>query len=92
LEIPPETRRLFPGYADADINPGLPFLIARLLEDGDEADLRWLTRNVPETELAAWLEQRGGRQLSIRSRAFWEAVLDRRAGPEAPARKDLWPL
>jgi len=89
LEIPAETRRLFPGY---DSTLGLPFLIARLLEDGDEADLRWLTRNVPETELAAWLEQRGGRQLSIRSRAFWEAVLDRPAGGEVPARKELWPL
>jgi hypothetical protein len=92
LDIPPETRRLFPGYADADLSAGLPFLIAHLLEDGDEADLRWLTRNVPETELAAWLEQRGGRQLSIRSRAFWEAVLDRPAGGEAPFRKELWPL
>ena len=92
MEIPPETRRLFPGYADADLAEGLPFLIARLLEDGDEADLRWLTGNVPETDLAAWLEQRGGRQLSVRSRAFWETVLDRRAGGEVPARKDLWPL
>ncbi|HVG09958.1 MAG TPA: hypothetical protein VNM67_19810 [Thermoanaerobaculia bacterium] len=91
MEIPQETRRLFPGYADADL-AGLPFLIARLLEDGDEADLRWLTRNVPEADLAAWLEQRGGRQLSIRSRAFWDAVLDRRAGGEVPIRKDLWPL
>ena len=92
MEIPPPpdaTRRLFPGY---DSTPGLPFLIARLLEDGDEADLRWLTRNVPETDLAAWLEQRGGRQLSVRSRAFWEAVLGRPAGGEVPVRKELWPL
>ncbi len=89
MDIPPETRRLFPGY---DSNPGLPFLIARLLEDGDEADLRWLTGNVPETELAGWLEQRGGRQLSVRSRAFWETVLGRSAGGEVPARRDLWPL
>ncbi|HEX5719393.1 MAG TPA: hypothetical protein VF179_24745 [Thermoanaerobaculia bacterium] len=92
MEIPLETRRLFPGYADVDLATGLPFLIARLLEDGDEADLRWLTRNLPETELAAWLGQRGGRQLSLRSRAFWEAVLGRPAGGEVPTRKDLWPL
>ena len=89
MELPAETRRLFPGY---DSKPGLPFLIGRLLEDGDESDLRWLTRNVSEPELAAWLESRGGRQLSLRSRAFWEAVLDRRAGGEIPIRKDLWPL
>jgi len=92
LEVPLETRRLFPGYADADLAAGLPFLIARLLEDGDEADLRWLTRNLPETDLAAWLEQSGGRQLSVRSRVFWEAVLGRPAGGEVPIRKDLWPL
>ena len=92
MEIPQETRRLFPGYTDADLAAGLPFLIARLLEDGDEADLRWLTRNVPETDLAAWLEQRGGRQLSIRSRACWEAVRDRPAGGEVPISKALRPL
>ena len=89
MEIPTETRRLFPGY---DSTPGLPFLIARLLEDGDSADLRWLSRSVPEFELAAWLQSRGGRQLSTRSRAFWELVLGVEAGPETPARKDLWPL
>lgn len=92
MEIPPPpeaTRRLLPGH---ESNPGLPFLIARLLEDGDAADLGWLTGNVPESELASWLESRGGRQLSVRSRAFWELVLDRRAGPEAPARRELWPL
>ena len=89
MEIPAETRRLFPGL---DSTPGLPFLIPRLLEDGDGADLRWLTRNVPEPELASWLESRGGRQLSSRSRAFWELVLGVKAGPEARARKDLWPL
>lgn len=93
VPAPPEAaRRLFPGYAGAELAESLPFLIARLLEDGDEADLRWLTRHVPESDLAAWLESRGGRQLSVRSRAFWEAVLGRPAGAEAPIRKDLWPL
>lgn len=90
--LPEATRRLFPGYDDAELAEGLPFLIARLLEDGDEADLRWLCRNVPESELAAWLESRGGRQLSVRSRTFWVAVLDRPAGGEVPVRSALWPL
>lgn len=90
-----ETRRLFPGYAEADLGaPPLvgPLLIGRLLEDGDSHDLAWLCRTLPEAELALWLEARGGRQLSVRSRAFWEIVLDRQAGPEAPARSALWPL
>jgi hypothetical protein len=89
LEIPEATRRLFSGH-DPDLSEGLPFLIARLLEDGDAADLSWLCRTVPESELAAWLESRGGRQLSVRSRAFWELVLDRPAGGET--RNPLWPL
>lgn len=91
MEIPEETRRLFPGYADTDLGAS-PLLIARLLEDGDSHDLAWLCRTVPEAELALWLEARGGRQLSVRSRAFWEVVLDRKAGPEASSRSALWPL
>ena len=90
MELPSETRRLFPGCTEPDEN--IPFLIARLLEDGDAADLRWLCGTVPESGLTDWLESRGGRQLSVRSRAFWELVLDRRAGGEAPARSLLWPL
>ena len=91
MELPEETRRLFPGYSEADLQAS-PLLIGRLLEDGDSQDLAWLCRAVPEAELALWLEARGGRQLSVRSRAFWEVVLDRKAGPEAPARSALWPL
>lgn len=91
MEIPEDTRRLFPGYAEADLG-GSPLLIGRLLEDGDSHDLAWLCRTLPEAELALWLEARGGRQLSVRSRAFWEVVLDRKAGPAAPARSALWPL
>jgi hypothetical protein len=91
LPLPEETRRLFPGYAEADLGAS-PLLIARLLEDGDSHDLAWLCRTLPEAELALWLEARGGRQLSVRSRAFWEVVLDRRAGPEASSRSALWPL
>jgi hypothetical protein len=67
-------------------------VIGRLLEDGDGADLAWLCEAVPEEELAAWLERRGGRKLSRRSRAFWEIVLDRRAGPAAESGDLLWPL
>ncbi len=91
MELPEETRRLFPGYADTDLGAS-PLLIARLLEDGDSHDLAWLCRTLPEAELALWLEARGGRQLSVRSRAFWEVVLGREAGPEASSRSDLWPL
>ncbi|MES1243563.1 MAG: hypothetical protein ABUT39_18290 [Acidobacteriota bacterium] len=91
MELPEETRRLFPGYAEADLGAS-PLLIGRLLEDGDSHDLAWLCRTVPEAELALWLEARGGRQLSVRSRAFWEVVLGREAGPVAESGSALWPL
>ena len=86
--------RLFPGYeAEALDAPGArPFLLSRLLEDGDTADLRRLFAEVPEPAAAAWLAARGGRQLSVRSRAFWERVLETQASPAAPGISALWPL
>ncbi len=56
------------------------------------ADLRLaLRRPFPKRTLAAWLERHGGRQLSTRSRAFWEVVLGS-AGPiRRTLRNDLWP-
>lgn len=97
MEIPPGALRLFSDHDLGDLAGGDPsFVIARLLEDGDSADLTWLVRTVPETVLADWLERRGARALSWRSRAFWEVVLGRRAGgamPEVEAvRKAIWPL
>ena len=94
--LSPGARRLFSGYgyAEEDLTPerGGSLLIARWLEDGDAADLAWLTATFPEADLAAWLARHGGRQLSARSRAFWEAVLGQEAGPAVPEAKALWPL
>ncbi len=94
MELPEASRRLFPGYAESDLGaPGhAPFVIGRLLEDGDSRDLAWLCGNVSESDLAAWLETRGGRQLSHRSRAFWEILLETPAGSQPESRSALWPL
>jgi hypothetical protein len=87
-------RRLFPHYEGADLEApaARSFLLARLLEDGDSADLRGLFAEVPEPAAAAWLAARGGRQLSTRSRAFWAVVLGTPAGPPSPIASALWPL
>ena len=102
MPLPAGARRLFTAHDLAGI--GTPFLIARLLEDGDGADLGWLSGTVREAALADWLERHGARQLSRRSLAFWELVLDRRARPaEVPPppylpalaplpRTAVWPL
>jgi hypothetical protein len=92
---PAHALRLFPGLEESGLDPASPHVIARLFEDGDARDLFWLTAAVPEERLANWLERHGRRQLSRRSRAFWEAVLGRTAGPPVPPEhigSALWPL
>jgi hypothetical protein len=93
VSLPAGARRLFPHYAEEDLDPqrAPSLLISRLLEDGDAVDLAWLLETVPEPEIAAWLA-RHGRQLSRRSRAFWGAVLGVEAGPADSEAKALWPL
>jgi hypothetical protein len=71
---------------------GRSHLLARLLEDGDAADLRWLVRTVGRGVLAEWLAAHGGRLLSRRSRAFWSLALERPAPPPHPLAAALWPL
>ncbi|MEO6192792.1 MAG: hypothetical protein ABIS20_07260 [Thermoanaerobaculia bacterium] len=98
MSLPAGARRLFAAYHEEDLVPerASSLLLARLLEDGDAADLAWLTATFPEPEIAAWLARHGGRQLSRRSRAFWRVVLGVEAGPvpskNRPEAKALWPL
>lgn len=94
MSLPPGARRLFSEYdaADLTLERSGSLLIARLLEDGDAADLAWLTSAIPEPALADWFARHGGRQLSRRSRVFWEMVLGRPPGPVHPQADSLWPL
>lgn len=77
--------------------------VARLLEEGSGEELRDLVADLrgegggegeggAEAVLASWLAARGGRELSRRSRAFWELVLAVPAGPAHPLAPELWPL
>jgi hypothetical protein len=93
LSLPEGARRLFAPWEEADLTPerAPSLLIARLLEDGDAADLAWLLETFPEPEIAAWLA-RHGRLLSRRSRAFWGVVLGVETGPTNPETEALWPL
>jgi hypothetical protein len=94
LSLPGGTQRLFPHYdeRDLDLQRGRSLILSRLLEDGDAADLAWLTASIPEAEIAEWLARHGGRQLSRRSREFWRVVLGRDPGPVHPEAQALWPL
>jgi len=100
--LPAAALRLFPDHAASDLAlaDAAPFVVGRLLEDGDRADLAWLFGAVSEADAGDWLARRGGRQLSRRSRAFWQLVIgipgDRppvpAAGDPSPAAVALWPL
>lgn len=93
--LPEALRRLVPDLPPEDastLEKNEEYLLGRLLEDGDGRDLGWLAAHVPEDRWAAWLEERGGRQLSRRSRAFWSLILGL-VPAEAPAvAEELWPL
>lgn len=89
---PPGLERLFPDAAGLLSEPSNPLVIARILEEGEEADLRWLAEVVDEAELRRWLEARGGRQLSPRSRRFWQLVLGATPSPASELEEALWNL
>ncbi|HVR11624.1 MAG TPA: hypothetical protein VMW75_26505 [Thermoanaerobaculia bacterium] len=105
-DLPPAARRLFgePGAAAAagemaalDAAAPDPYVLARLLEDGDRADLEWLCRRLPAGDLASWIERHGARRLSRRSLAFWALALERddllpERSPQLARRRELWPL
>ncbi len=92
--LPAATRRLFAHYANLERLPetSAPLVMARLMEEGDGSDLRWLTGRYPESDLSDWLDQHGLRQLSRRSHSFWRAVLDRPTDRREAPGEPLWPL
>lgn len=87
------TLRHFPdGAPDLGTDEGRGVLLARLLEDGDRADLRALAAVVGGDAIAAWVARHGRRRLSRRSRAFWSTVFARETPAASPAAEALWPL
>lgn len=91
--LPDATRRLFPGYEpEALTAPGCrDFLIARLLDEGDSDDLRWLFSQLGTDEVRQRLDGPCRGKLSARSERFWRLVLD--LTPLAPpaAGDEIWP-
>ena len=90
-ELPPGVRRLV-GDPPPDPDLHRDHLLARVLQEGDSADLAWLVARFGEAELARVAGERGGRLLSRRTRAFWALVLGVEPSPEHPLTSALWPL
>lgn len=93
-ELPPGSRRLFAHPEEIDPQNHQPYVVGRLLEEGDSVDLRALTSSLSEDDLKDWFRRRGGRQLSSRSRAFWSLVLGipETEPPRPELAEALWPL
>jgi hypothetical protein len=91
--LPPAVADRFPGYDHAALRQPArrDFVLARLMEEGTGAELRWLLAVVGSERLAALLAARGGRLLSRRSRAFWERVLGVASSAPHPLARELWP-
>lgn len=94
-----------PAHYDRDVvdaEQHAPWLMAALLEEGDTFDLRWLLARFGEERLSHWVADRGPRQLSARSLAYWLLVLGVAVGDPAdqpgqqapacePRGSELWP-
>ena len=65
-EAPESIHRLFVDYDGDDLDAApRPFLIGRLLEEGEGKDLEWLTSRVSEGDLVSWTAGPGQRQLCL---------------------------
>ena len=68
--------------------------LARILEEGDRAELAWLARELGRDAIVEFVRERGGRKLSARSRRFWcraFGIADDEP-PRHPLAEQLWPL
>jgi len=92
--LPGNACRLFAHYDDVEqlpaASPGL--VIAKLLEEGEGSDLRWLTSAFPESRLSSWLDLHDTRLLSRRSRSFWRLLFDRPDRSTKESGDQLWLL
>ena len=93
-KLPRTARRLFAHYEEVESLPTVApeLVMAKLLEEGDAMDLRWLTRTYSPSRLCSWLEHHGDRLLTRRSLSFWNMVLDQPQPSTEGAENQLWPL
>lgn len=89
--LPAGACRLFPHQPEPT-GPGRypDFVIERLLDEGDSADLSWLVARFGELRLREWVAAHGARRLSRRSRALWSLTVGVDVPP--PSAPDLWAL
>lgn len=92
--LPSGATRLFAHYDDLEslVDSAPEMVLARLMEEGDSDDLRWMTTVYSESQIARWFSHQGSTQLSRRSGSFWSLVLDRTSTADRDTTDELWPL
>ncbi|MEM1177463.1 MAG: hypothetical protein AAGM22_03905 [Acidobacteriota bacterium] len=92
LPFPASTLQLFDGYDPAELSrpESQDFVIERVLEAGDRADLQFLTATFSEADILRAF--RAARGLTVRSRRFWALMLEGRLDTEPAPHDAIWPL
>lgn len=94
MKVFPPALRLFPDAdrSHLELDSSEAFVVTRLLEAGDSSDLEALFSQCSESSVRRLFEQRGGRQLDRRSRAFWSLLLAVEPTEGHPLSEELWAL
>ena len=76
--IIPEVRNLFWEYDKRTITwtRDKDLIIQKILHHGSWNTLRWLRRNLTDSELRDWIISRGGAGLDAKKLRYWQLILD----------------
>ncbi len=76
--LPEHFRPLFWDYDFAQLAwpADRDFVIARILQEGDDRANKWLYDELGPADLANWIRERGGRGLDPPRLRFWQVILD----------------
>ncbi len=91
--LPKRLAALFPEYTISRLNAGRDrtLVISRVLENGGQADIKWVFKRYTRGELSGFIKEDGARLLGARSLRLWSLVLGARPEPLPGWRDDgIW--
>ena len=76
--IPLTLAPFFQEYAFDQLDPqsAAPLIIERALQFGNRAELHWLFRQYPRTQIVDWFTRYAKERLPNPHRAFWQIILE----------------
>lgn len=90
--LPRSFETFFPEYAPKSLNPGreATTILARLLEQGGQSQLRWIFKRYTKKEIKEFLKEDGARLLSPPCLNFWCLFLSVPISPAPDWRQQPW--